>query len=179
MVYTGEVDNLLFEPFHQIEDRLMTNRQIAAILFIIATILDLAQDNIYRVRAYRRAARRILVLREEAATIVARGEPLPLPGVGERIRRKLAELISTGSLAFYQELLEDQPSHIRDLMAVEGIGPKTAQRLYDGLGIASPRTLLAAAAHDAIQTLYGLGPRRQAQLAEAARAALSDIPWVA
>ena len=87
-----------------------------------ATLLDMAQDNVYRVRAYRRAARRILALPEESTAIVARGEDLPLPGVGARIRRKLAELISTGSLNFYDELLEDLPLPIRALMALDGIG---------------------------------------------------------
>src|SRR5690349_593834 len=101
---------------------MMNNRQIAGILFNIATILDMAQDNIYRVRAYRRAARRILALREPAEAIVARGEQLPLPGVGERIRRKLAELIASGGLAFYDELLEDQPEHLRSLLRIDGIG---------------------------------------------------------
>ena len=120
----------------------MYNRQIASLLFNIATMLDSAQDNLYRVRAYRRAARRILALREEAAAIVARGEALPLPGVGARIRRKLAELIANGSLNFYQELLDDQPAHIRALLSVEGIGPITAQQLYEGLGIDTPEALI-------------------------------------
>ena len=64
----------------------MANRRLAGILFNIATILDLAEDNIYRVRAYHRAARRVLALREDAAATLARGEELWLPGVGKRIR---------------------------------------------------------------------------------------------
>jgi DNA polymerase (family 10) len=157
----------------------MTNRHIAATLFNIATILDLAQDNIYRVRAYRYAARCILSLREEAADIVARGEELPLPGVGVRIRRKLAELIGSGSLNFYQELLEDQPQHVRQLMAIEGVGPKLAERLYGGLGISTPDEVIQAAVHGQLRTLYGVGRRREEQLAEAARAALAPLPEAA
>ncbi len=157
----------------------MTNRHIAATLFNIATILDLAQDNIYRVRAYRYAARRILSLREEAADIVARGEELPLPGVGTRIRRKLAELIGSGSLSFYQELLEDQPRHVRQLMAIEGIGPKLAQRLFSDLGISTPEELIQAAARGQLQTLYGVGRRREELLAEAARAVVAPLPEAA
>ena len=148
----------------------ISNRRIANILFNIATILDLAQDNVYRVRAYRRAARRILALREDAAAILARGEALPLPGVGTRIREKLAELIATGRLTFYEDLLEDQPEHIRALMAVEGIGPKTAQRLYDGLGVRTVPDLLRAAEQQQVQLLFGFGAVREASLAQAARA---------
>ena len=157
----------------------MTNRRIAEMLFNIATILDLAQDTIYRVRAYRRAARRILALREEAVEIVARGERLPLPGVGERIRRKLAEVIASGSLDFYQELIDDLPCSIRALMAVEGMGPKTAQRLYEELAISTPGELVAAAEQGKIRELYGFGPRKEQNLAHAARAALPAMRQVA
>jgi DNA polymerase (family 10) len=157
----------------------MTNRRIAAILFNIATVLDMQQDNIYRVRAYRRAARRILALPEEASAIVARGEELPLPGVGERIRRKLAELLQTDALTFYQELLGELPAPIQSLMALEGVGPITAGRLHDGLGLASYQDVLRAAGEGKIQTLYGFGPRREALLAEAARALATSLPQVA
>jgi len=157
----------------------MTNRYIAAVLFNIATILDLAEDNIYRVRAYRRAARRILSLREEATAIVARGEELPLPGVGTRIRRKLTELIAAGSMGFYEELLEDQPEHVRQLMAVEGIGPKMAQRLYSELGLSTPIDVIVAAERGQLRTLYGIGEKREAGLAAAARTVIPTFPSAA
>src|SRR5438105_499670 len=157
----------------------MTNHHIAAILFNIATLLDLAQDNVYRVPAYRRAARRILALPEEATAIVARGEELPLPGVGERIRRKLAELIATGSLNFYDELLEDLPLPVRSLMALDGIGPKIAQRLHEELGLCTAHDLIAAAEQGKIHDLFGFGERRERNLAHAARSAVGGLPDVA
>lgn len=158
----------------------MDNRHIAAVLFNIATVLDMAQDNIYRVRAYRRAARRILTLPEEAAAIAARGEELPLPGVGTRIRRKLAELILSNRLNFYDELLEEHlPDAVRALMSLDGVGPITAQRLHDELGLADPRDVVDAAERGKIRTLYGFGPRSEARLAGAARDVLGSLPRVA
>ena len=157
----------------------MTNRHIAAILFNIATLLDMAHDNVYRVRAYRRAARRMLALPEEATAIVTRGEELPLPGVGERLRRKLAELISTGALTFYDELLEDLPFPVRTLMALDGIGPKIAQRLHAELGISTAQDLIAAAERGKIRELYGFGARSEVNLARAARSAAGGLPDVA
>jgi DNA polymerase (family 10) len=150
---------------------MITNRQIAAMLFNIATLLDMAHDNRYRIRAYRRAARRVLALREPATDIVARGEALPLPGVGERLRRKLAELIATGALTFYEELLADQPAHLQALLRVEGLGPKLADRLHRDLGISSAGDVVAAARDGQIRTVYGFGERREAALAEAAAVA--------
>src|ERR671939_2182083 len=131
----------------------MSNHRIAAILFKIATHLVMAHDNFYRVQAVRRGARLILALPEDATVIVARGEELPLPGVGERLRRKLAELISTGALTFYDELREDLPLPVRTLMALDGIGPKIAQRLHAELGISTAQDLIAAAERGKIREL--------------------------
>jgi DNA polymerase/3'-5' exonuclease PolX len=163
----------------EVEPLRVGNRRIAAILFNSATLLDLAQDNVYRVRAYRRAARRILALREDAASIMARGEQLYLPGVGKRIGKKLVELIATGRLAFYEDLLEDQPEHVRALMAVDGIGPKTALRLYAGLGVRTVDDLIAAAEGKHVQLLFGFGAVREASLAQAARARAGRFAHVA
>jgi len=151
----------------------ITNREIARMLFNIATLLDMAQDNLYRVRAYRRAARRILILPEAATSIVERGEELPLPGVGTRIRRKLGELLQSGSMAFYAELLEDQPRHVRHLMDIEGVGPKIAHRLHTELGATTPEDVIAAGEKGKIRALPGFGWRSEARLMESARSAMS------
>lgn len=158
---------------------MITNRQIAAMLFNIATLLDMAHDNVYRIRAYRRAARRVLALREPAAEIVARDEPLPLPGVGDRLRRKLAELILSGALSFYEELLDEQPAHLQSLLRVEGLGPTLANRLHRDLGISTPHDLIAAAREGRVRTVYGFGERREAALAEAAAAVAGELSHVA
>lgn len=153
----------------------MTNREIAETLFNVATLLEMAQDNPYRVRAYRRAARRILSLREEACVLVARGEALPLPGVGDRIRTRLHELIAGGRMNLYEELLEDLPRAMRSLMALEGVGPWTAMRLYQDLHLATPEQVVMAAREGHIRRLYGFGVRREAALARAASVPLLGV----
>src|SRR5262245_3881676 len=88
----------------------ITNQQIAEVLFNIATLLEMQQGNLYRIAAYRNAARCITALPMPAAEIVRRSErpELPeLPGLGKRLRRKVAELIHTGRMTFYNELCEE------------------------------------------------------------------------
>lgn len=150
----------------------ISNRDAAELLFNVATILDLADDNPYRIRAYRRAARML--------TARAPGEPLPLvdgkagkeldlPGLGLRLRRKLGELLATGRMRFYVELCADLPEEVSDLLAIPGIGPKTALRLNEELGLASASDVLAAAETGRIRQLYGFGERREQLLADGAR----------
>ena len=146
----------------------MTNREIAHTLFNIATLLELADGNPYRIRAYRRAARGMLRLRVEARDLLAAGKDLPLPGLGKRLREKIGQLIAGGRMAFYEELIAEQHPAIQALMAVPGVGPKTAARLFTELHLTSPEALLFAARRGRVRELWGFGERRERALAEAA-----------
>src|SRR5207302_7373394 len=71
----------------------VTNRQIAEVLSGIADLLASQNGNPYRIQAYRNAARGVLDLPEAAADILARGEALPIEGLGDRLRGRIAELV--------------------------------------------------------------------------------------
>ena len=112
------------------EPRTVTNRQVAEVLANIADILDLQNANPYRTQAYRNAARGVLALEEPASVILARGEALPVPGLGERLRKRITELVETGAMTFYNDLcLQTLPRGVRALMAVQFVGVQTAVRL--------------------------------------------------
>ncbi len=147
----------------------ITNRQIAEVLAGIADMLEAQRGNQYRIQAYRNGARGLLDLSEPAVDILARGEALPIPGLGERLRSHIAELIERGSVTinngFYIPTL---PVGVRALMAIEHIGPYTAIRLYEELGIDSPQKLWLAAQQGRIRHLPGFGVRSEARLKEAA-----------
>ena len=145
----------------------MTNREIALTLFNIATMLDLADGNPYRIRAYRRAARSLLRLPHELGDL-SDGQTLPIEGLGKRLRAKIGELASQGRMAFYDELIAEQPPAIQALMRVPGVGPKTAFRLFYELHLTSPADLLAAARGGRIKELWGFGERRERALEQAA-----------
>ena len=151
----------------------VTNRQVAEILFNIATMLEMQQGNPYRIAAYQNAARGIMGLRTEVATILARGERLETPGLGDRLRRKIIELVTTGRLTFYDDLCEESlPEDVRELMTVAHIGPRIALRMTSHLGIHNVRQLWEATESHRLREHYGFGARSEQRLAEAAHAAL-------
>ncbi len=148
---------------------LITNRQIAEALSSIAELLEYQNANPYRVQAYRNAARGILELHEPAAEIIRRGEILPVPGLGRRLQFRIAELVHTGTMTFYNDLfMQSLPPAVRRLMAVEHVGPRSAIRLYEELGIQTPEQLWWAAHQQRIRKLRGFGARSEARLKMAA-----------
>jgi len=148
----------------------VTNRQIAEVLSGIADLLETQNSNPYRIQAYRNAARGVLDLLEPAAQILARGEDLPITGMGDRLRAHINELVELGTVTFQNGLcMQTLPHGVRVLMAVEHVGPYTAIRLHEELGIDSPEKLLRAAQQQRIRQLSGFGPRSEARLKEAAQ----------
>jgi DNA polymerase/3'-5' exonuclease PolX len=147
---------------------MVTNRQIAQALASVADLLEAQYSNPYRIQAYRNAARGVLELGEAAAVILARGEELPIAGLGRRLRSRIKELVETGAMTFYDDLcMQSLPVGVRRLMAVDHVGPRTAIRLYEELAIDTPEKLWFAAQQQRIRGLHGFGKRSEARLKDA------------
>jgi DNA polymerase (family 10) len=79
----------------------MDNRTIAKQLLDHAHHLEERRRNLYRIRAYRRAAEIILGLDRPLAEIAAEGgrnRLRELPGIGRSLSTKLEKLLATGDL---------------------------------------------------------------------------------
>lgn len=104
----------------------MKNSEIVKILEDIADLLELKGENVFKTRAYQKAARSIEFLGEDVEKLVKEERLREIPGVGEAIAKKLTELINTGHLAYYDRLRAEFPDGIGTLLEVPGIGPRTA-----------------------------------------------------
>jgi len=82
----------------------MTNAEVAAVFREIAGLLLKKKESWFKVRAYRRAAETIEGLPEPVAVLLAEHRLRQVPGVGEAIEKKVAELVSTGRLEFLERL---------------------------------------------------------------------------
>ncbi len=87
----------------------MTNTEIAGVLWDIAELLKLKKENIFKIRAYQKAARSIEELSVEVEQLVAEDKLGEVPGVGEAITKKITELVTTGRLGFYERLKAEFP----------------------------------------------------------------------
>ncbi len=82
----------------------MKNSEIARVFEDIADLLKIKKDNIFKIRAYKRAAGSIEQLSVNVEQLVAEGKLKEIPGVGEAITRKITELVTTGRLEYYEKL---------------------------------------------------------------------------
>src|SRR5947207_4774783 len=143
----------------------MNAEKASEILFNCATLLELYGANPHRIARYRFAGQMMRRLGDLAPEVARSPEALRALGFGDRLARKLHELFTTDSLAFYEDLLGELPYGVVRLMQVPGVGPKLAFRLHNELGVSSPGALAEAARRGDVERLRGFGPRRAANYA--------------
>ena len=143
---------------------MLSNQQVAQVFENIADAMELLGEDRYKFQAYRRASEMIAALPRSLHDYHARGTLEDIPGVGPAISGKIGELLDTGSLQFYERLRAKVPDGVLDVMRVPGVGPKTAWRLYQELGIDGLESLEAAASAGRIRTLKGLGARLEERI---------------
>ena len=148
------------------------NSEIAETFEHLADLLEILGANTFRVRAYRNAAHTIRDLPRNAAEMVATGEDLSeLPGVGEDLADKIAEIVETGKLGLLEETIQKVPETLTQLTTVPGIGPKRAKALLEALDVRSLDDLKEAAEAGKIAGVSGFGEKsEQAILHELAQA---------
>ena len=141
------------------------NSDIAEVFDDIADLLDIKGGNDFRVRAYRNAARTVRDLSRNVTDLIEEGEDLTeLPHIGDSTAEKIEEYVETGTMEKLEELRAEVPEGLRQVMDVEGLGPKRTHQLFEELGIKNLEDLSKAADAGKIAELEGFGEKTQQKI---------------
>ena len=135
----------------------MTNAEIAQLFADIADMLEIQGEDRYRYLAYRRAADELGQYPGSVEALWREERLEEVPGVGKTIAAKIDELLSSGTLKFYERLRQEVPPSLIEVLRVPGVGPKRANLLWKTLGITDLATLEAAAKEGRLKGVKGLG----------------------
>lgn len=158
---------------------MVSNYDVGRIFLEMAEALELRGEDPFRIRAYQNAARTVLALSEPLQAIRDRGELRELEGIGERMAAKIEEILDTGHLRQHDELMREFPPGVMELMRVPGIGPRTAETLYEQLGVTNIDELERAAQEGRIRELRGFGKKSEENILqniERARRTTARVP---
>src|ERR1035437_8970693 len=144
----------------------MDKEKVAEVLVEIGTLLELKGENPFKTRAYTNAARTIESLSEPLAKIIAENRLGEIKGIGEALTKKITELVTTGKLAYYDELKASIPPGLVAMLDIPGLGPKKIQALNKALGIDSVEKLEAACKDGKVAQLDGFGEKTQTNILE-------------
>jgi DNA polymerase (family X) len=151
------------------------NADIAALFDEIADLLEVQGANPFRIRAYRNAARTVGELPQEARALVERGDDLTrLPGIGDDLARKIAEIVSSGHCSLLDRLRKELPPAVTELLKIPGLGPKRVKALYHDLEVQTVEQLYRAARDGRIRALPGFGEKTELNILQAVEAHASQ-----
>ncbi len=139
----------------------MKHREIAELFEEIADLLEVGGENVFRIRAYRRAAQSLENLTEDLEQLNRDDRLLDIPGIGRDLADKIREYLSTGAIAYVAEVRKKAPPGISELLAIPSIGPKSAKLLAEQLRITSLDELEAAARNHKICALPGFQEKKE------------------
>ena len=105
-------------------DMEVSNREIASSLLLIGQLLEITRDNVFKIRAFNRAADAVERLNTPVSTMEEE-DLKQVPGIGPAIAKKVRELVETGTCNELEELRAKVPPSLIELLNLEGVGPKT------------------------------------------------------
>jgi len=144
----------------------LDNLAIARILREVADLLEIKNENPFKVRAYRNAADTAANHPHDLAALDA-AALREIPGIGKDLAARIREIAETGDTEFHRGLVAEFPPTVRELLQLQGVGPKTVATLYRELGIRALDYLERAVLEGRVRSLRGMGPRKEALIQRA------------
>ncbi len=142
----------------------LSNQQLAEIFRRIADLMEIKDENKFKILAYRKAADSLGNLGQDVNEIWKQGKLTEVDGVGKAIAEKIDELLSTGHLGFLEKLEAEVPPSLAEELKVPDLGPKKVAMFWKELGITSLAQLESAARGGKLRSLPGMGEKSEAKI---------------
>jgi DNA polymerase (family 10) len=143
------------------------NADVADQFDLLADLLELEGAESFRVLAYRRAATRMRETSGSVAQLALDGRAKELQGIGKTIEEKIVQIVEQGEIEALTKRKGSVPPDVVRFMRLPGLGPKTAARIWQELGISTIDELKAAAESERLRTLTGLGAKSEEKILKA------------
>ena len=156
----------------------MRNGEIAEAFEELASLYELDGAVVYRVVAYRNAAKAIREAGVSVAELAKQGRADELAGVGKTIAEKIDALLESGSIPSADKLKQRIPAGLVEITRIPGLGPKRAKLLHDQIGVSSIEELREAAEDGRLKDVKGFGKKAEENVLAAFAAGADGTPKV-
>lgn len=143
----------------------MDNKQIAAIFYETSDLMEIAGDDPFRIRSYRRAAEALEGWPQQISTIIGDEKAvLSIPGIGKGMLANLREMFAEGRLRLHAELLTKYQPSMLELLKIQGLGPKTISMIWDAYQVADLAGVERLAKEGKIRELPRMGEKAEQKI---------------
>ncbi|HZA97442.1 MAG TPA: helix-hairpin-helix domain-containing protein, partial [Gemmatimonadales bacterium] len=145
----------------------MDKKAVASVLEQIAAFLELKGENPFRIRAFRTAARSLVGFSGDLRRSLEDGSLASTKGIGPATLQIITELVRTGRATMLEELREQIPAGLVEMLEISGLGVAKIRQIHEVLGIDSLPELEAAAQDGRLAKLPRFGARTSENILKA------------
>ncbi len=144
---------------------MLNNKQIAGKFDLLAKLMELHDDNPFKIKTYANAYLSLRKLEGNLAEM-SKAELASIKGVGSTVADKIKELVETGEMKALEKFREMTPEGIQQMLSIKGLGPKKVKQIWKEMEIETIGELLYACNENRLVTYSGFGPKIQADIIE-------------
>ena len=141
----------------------MTNKEIARAFADLASIMELHNENPFKIKSYQNAYITLRKLDTPVETM-SKADLDGVKGIGKSTSEKIMELLKTGEMSAFRLYADKTPSGVVEMLGIKGFGPKKIQAVWQELGIETVGELLYACNENRLIELHGFGKKTQEEL---------------
>lgn len=144
---------------------MLNNKQIAGKFDLLAKLMELHDDNPFKIKTYANAYLSLRKLEGNLAEM-SKAELASIKGVGSTVADKIKELVETGEMKALEKFREMTPEGIQQMLSIKGLGPKKVKQIWKKMEIETIGELLYACNENRLVAYSGFGPKIQADIIE-------------
>ncbi len=146
----------------------MDNKTIATIFYETADLMEVAAEDSFRIRSYRRAAEALEALPQQVSEIYQDEKALlAIPGIGKSMAGHIREIFTKGKLSTHEQLLKKYQPAMLELLKISGLGPKTIALIWDNFHICDVEGVHKLASEGKLRTLPRLSEKSEQKIIKA------------
>lgn len=146
---------------------MLNNKQIAGKFDLLAKLMELHDENPFKIRSYANAYLSLRKLEGNLAEM-PKDELASISGVGIAIADKIKELVATGEMEALKKYQQITPSGIQEMLSIRGLGPKKVKQIWKEMDIISVGELLYACNENRLVAFKGFGVKVQEEIKQKA-----------
>jgi len=144
-----------------------SNKELSKILDELAKLLEIKGENKYKVRAYQNISRKITNMNEDISQLVKDDKLLDIKGIGKGIAGEINEIFEKGFSPALEEIKNELPAGVIEMVEIPGLGPKRANKLFNELEISDISDLKKALKNGEVREIRGFGKKIEEKLLKA------------
>jgi len=146
----------------------MDNKAISGLLYETADLLEIDNQDPFRIRSYRRAAEAVESLDQQVSQLITEPKKLlEVPGIGKGMLANLQDLLQQGQIGIHTELIKKYRPSMLELLKIQGLGPKTIALIWSAYQVADLEGVEKLAREGKIRTLPRMGEKHEQKLLKA------------